>query len=92
MINEDPKVSTQASNKNNNSPFDHEELDDLMFDMTAPNTKQANNSKNKNSSNMYPSTPGVGNNTYVSENGQAKDSWFKEEELMRKKLEKGAIN
>lgn len=67
VINEDPKVSNQASNKNNSNPFDHEELDDLMFDMTAPNTKSANNSKNK--TNMYPSTPGVGSNTYVSENG-----------------------
>lgn len=29
---------------------------------------------------------------YVSETGQTKDAWFREEELMRKKLEKGAIN
>lgn len=69
VINEDPKVSNSSSNKSNSNPFDHEELDDLMFDMTAPNTKSANNSKNKNNNNIYPSTPGVGSNTYVSENG-----------------------
>jgi hypothetical protein len=28
---------------------------------------------------------------YINESGQSKDSWFKEEEVMRKKLEKGAI-
>ena len=31
------------------------------------------------------------NGIYVSESGVTKDAWFKEEELMRKKLEKTAI-
>ena len=70
----------------------YDEFDDLMFDMTAP-TKQSNNAKDKKN---QPQTP-LNNQThqqytYVSENGQAKDAWFREEELMRKKLEKGAIN
>lgn len=33
----------------------------------------------------------TGNSIYVSETGQAKDAWFREEEVMRKKLEKSAI-
>ena len=35
---------------------------------------------------------GTNNTVYLNENGQQKDAWFREEELMRKKLEKGAIN
>ena len=37
---------------------------------------------------------GTNNSTgvYVNENGQTKDAWFREEEIMRKKLEKSAIN
>jgi hypothetical protein len=55
-----------------------------MFDMTAPNTTKPS-VKSKATSTVQT------NNYYVGDNGQAKDHWFKEEELMRKKLEKGAI-
>lgn len=54
-----------------------------MFDMTAPNSTKPS-LKSKNSTNLA-------SNYYVGDNGQAKDHWFKEEEMMRKKLEKGAI-
>jgi len=57
----------------------------MMFDMTAPNQRQNNQSKVKGVSTNQSST-------YVTESGQAKDAWFREEEVMRKKLEKGAIN
>lgn len=68
----------------------YEELDDVMFDMTAPNAKQSNASKG---SKGHPQTPNTQNHTtYVNETGQTKDAWFREEEIMRKKLEKGAIN
>lgn len=61
-----------------------------MFDMTAPNAKQSNAAKG---SKGQPQTPNTQNHTtYVNETGQTKDAWFREEELMRKKLEKGAIN
>jgi hypothetical protein len=61
-----------------------------MFDMSAPNTKPGP-AKGKNP--QPPSTPSTGTSSqYVNEYGQAKDSWFREEEIMRKKLEKGAVN
>jgi hypothetical protein len=61
-----------------------------MFDMSAPNTKSGP-AKGKNT--QPPSTPSTGaNSQYVNEQGQPKDSWFREEEVMRKKLEKGAIH
>ena len=46
---EDPKISanaapTNSKNQNNN---EHDELDDVMFDMTAPNSRQTNATKNK---------------------------------------------
>ena len=54
-----------------------------MFDMTVPNSK-GNNSKKS------PATPF---SIQLQEGGgYAKDAWFREEELMRKKLEKGAIS
>ena len=72
----------------------YDEFDDMMFDMTAPNTKQNANSKSSKNNPQTPINTNVidGGTMYVSENGQAKDAWFREEDLMRKKLEKGAIN
>jgi hypothetical protein len=55
-----------------------------MFDMTAPNSTKPS-VKSKSIPNQ------AANNYYVGDNGQGKDLWFKEEEMMRKKLEKGAI-
>ncbi len=74
-----------------NPPGDaYEELDDVMFDMTAPNAKQSNTTKGAKG---HPQTPNTQNHTtHVHESGQTKDAWFTEEEIMRKKLEKGAIN
>lgn len=97
---EEPKTGSSANqNGKNNTPHvnppgeAYDEFDDLMFDMTTPNTKASGNSK---TSKNNPQTPMNAHNptgaVYVSENGQTKDAWFREEELMRKKLEKGAIN
>jgi len=83
---------TSTSGKGNNNNYgDHEELDDVMFDMTAPNIRHNNNVRGKNN---HPQTPnnGIGANMYISDTGQTKDAWFRDEEIMRKKLEKGAIN
>jgi len=33
-----------------------------------------------------------GNSVYIDEKGNAKDAWFREEEMMKKKLEKAALN
>jgi hypothetical protein len=33
-----------------------------------------------------------GNNVYIDERGNTKDAWYREEEVMRKKLEKTALN
>lgn len=61
-----------------------------MFDMTAPSTRQSTNNRGKTN---HPQTPqNAQGNTYISENGQTKDIWFRDEEIMRKKLEKGAIS
>ena len=79
--------SKNNSHSNNNNNLDHDELDDLMFDMTPPNGVKAPHVKSKNSSNMRVDS----NHHYVNDQGQAKDAWFKEEEVMRRKLEKGAI-
>ena len=57
-----------------------------MFDMTAPNTKPGT-TKGKNP----PATPNNGSQ-FTNEKGEQKDAWFKEEEVMRKKLEKNAIH
>ena len=57
----------------------------MMFDMTTPNQKQLNKTPNSKA-------PLSNQNTYVTETGQLKDAWYKEEELMRKKLEKIAVN
>jgi hypothetical protein len=59
-------------------------MDDLMFDMTAPQNK--NSTFKQKASNLK-----IDANLYLSETGHQKDGWFKEEELMRRKLEKGAI-
>ena len=60
-----------------------------MFDMTTPNTKATHNAK---SSKNHPATPHTNATTYINDTGQSKDAWFREEDLMRKKLEKNAIN
>ena len=65
----------------------NDDFDDVLFELSAPNPKQGN-TKSKS---LPPSTPSA-NTNYVNENGQQKDSWFREEEIMRKKLEKGAIH
>ena len=59
-----------------NPPGDaYEELDDVMFDMTAPNAKQSNTTKG---SKGHPQTPNTQNHTtYVNETGQTKDAWFR---------------
>lgn len=80
---EDPKVS--FAQQNNNSKNTHDELDDLMFDMTAPNTKP-HTYKAKGSTMRVD-----GGHYYINDSGHSKDAWFKEEEVMRRKLEKGAI-
>lgn len=54
-----------------------------MFDMTAPNTKP-HTYKAKGSTMRA-------DNYYINDSGHSKDAWFKEEEVMRRKLEKGAI-
>ena len=85
---EDPKKDgAQNSTGKGNNQAETDDFDDVMFDMTAPNQKASNNTKSKNA----PQTPAI-NSTYVNESGITKDAWFKEEEVMRKKLEKGAIN
>ena len=66
----------------------YEEYDDMMFEMAVSNTRQTNNPKGSKNN---PTTPVTGNSIYVSETGQTKDAWFREEEVMRKKLEKSAI-
>jgi len=95
---EEPKASGSANNGSGKAQTLHlhvpgeacEELDDVMFDMTTANTKPSNNARGAKG---HPQTPNAQNHTtYVSETGQTKDAWFREEELMRKKLEKGAIN
>lgn len=61
-----------------------------MFDMTAPNTRQSNSTKIKGG---HPQTPSsFASTVYRNEDGQAKDAWFREEEVMRRKLEKVAVN
>lgn len=78
--------TTTAAKKD---PEVNDDFDDVMFDMSAPNTKSGA-AKGKSQPPMTPST-GV-NSLYKNEQGQEKDSWFREEEVMRKKLEKGAIH
>ena len=80
---EDPKVS--FAQQNSSSKNTHDELDDLMFDMTAPNTKP-HTYKTKGSTMRVD-----GGHYYINDSGHSKDAWFKEEEVMRRKLEKGAI-
>lgn len=55
-----------------------------MFDMTAPHCK--NSTFKSKQSHLK-----LEGNLYLSETGHQKDGWFKEEEQMRRKLEKGAI-
>ena len=52
-----------------------------MFDMTVSVNVGRKANANKNSTEVY-----------VNEDGQTKDAWFKEEDIMRKKLDKQAIN
>lgn len=100
VVAEEPKTSGSNNNAKNNNPHvnppgeAYDEFDDLMFDMTTPNTKQGANTKSSKNNPQTPMNTNMinGGTMYVSENGQAKDAWFREEELMRKKLEKGAIN
>lgn len=97
VILEEPKVSQSgnhsAGKPNNNNNNDNDDFDDVMFDMTAPNV---NNSRNQKGKGGHPQTPGTNQQMqgkqYLDENGHQKDAWFREEEIMRKKLEKGAIN
>ena len=84
---EEPKYNGGSSSKNNN--YEPDELDDFMFDMTPPNVKPAN-TRGKSNQPLTPAT--VVSTTYISDNGQTKDAWFKDEEIMRRKLEKGAIS
>lgn len=66
--------------------FDLDDLDDLMFEMAANAVPKPPVTKVKATVRQDSS------NHFVNEQGhQAKDTWFKEEEQMRKKLEKGAI-
>ena len=69
---------TSSKSKSNNHNEAHEDFCDLMFDMTINQKQVINNKKNQTVA-----TP---------EAGLQKDAWFREEEIMRKKLEKGAIN
>lgn len=63
-----------------------------MFDMTAPMSaggRSGNNKSNKNTG--HPQTPFSNQcnmGVYINEHGQTKDAWFREEDQMRKKLEK----
>ena len=61
-----------------------------MFDMTTSVLRPAEKGKNAKNQAVTP-VVNSGNGIYVSESGVTKDAWFKEEELMRKKLEKTAI-
>ena len=53
--------------------------------MTAQNSRQQNQVKVKST---HPTTPNTANHTYKNDSGLDKDAWFREEEIMRKKLEK----
>mmetsp|Transcript_11001 Transcript_11001/g.16681 ORF Transcript_11001/g.16681 Transcript_11001/m.16681 type:complete len:232 (-) Transcript_11001:1499-2194(-) len=78
---EEHKVTSSSNSRNNNNHDPYEDYIDIMWDMTVPSTKQTTGKRGQ------PQTP---INNPDTNNG--KDSWFREEELMRKKLEKGAIN
>ena len=59
-----------------------------MFDMTPSTRDQRAAAANVKVKSTHPTTP----NTLVrTDAGQDKDAWFREEEIMRKKLEKTAI-
>ena len=82
---EDPRVS---ASQNGNVKNDFEEFDDHMFDMTPSTRDQRIAAANVKVKSTHPTTP----NTLVrTDAGQDKDAWFREEEIMRKKLEKTAI-
>lgn len=94
---EEPKAGGSAANHSSkaqstphvNAPGEaYEDFDDIMFDMTTPNMKTTHTAKSKN----HPATPYTNSTTYINDTGQSKDAWFREEDLMRKKLEKNAIN
>ena len=94
---EEPKAGGSAANHGTkaqstphvNAPGEaYEEFDDIMFDMTTPNMKMTHTAKSKN----HPATPYSNSTIYINEKGQSQDAWFREEDLMRKKLEKNAIN
>jgi hypothetical protein len=93
---EEPKSSAQNASTKSNSSHVHapgepyEEYDDMMFEMAVSIGSRA--STNTKGGKNNPTTPNVtGNQLFTSESGQTKDAWFREEELMRKKLEKSAI-
>jgi len=93
---EEPKYTgsnSAAGNKAATGENHTDEFDDVMFDMTLPSAA-GGRSTTKSKSTGHPMTPysNQHHSTYISETGQTKDAWFKEEDLMRKKLEKQAIN
>ena len=102
VVLEEPKVSQSSGNHNtgkgnssgNNANNEHDDFDDVMFDMTAPNVSRSTNAKGKGAQPQTPATSALNNQgkQYLDENGHQKDAWFREEEVMRRKLEKGAIN
>ena len=61
-----------------------------MYDMTVSSKDNFNGNRKKQE--VHPQTPNVDSRTYVNESGVTKDAWFREEDQMRKKLEKQAIN
>lgn len=90
---EDPPKNNNNSNNKHSSTVPHEttdDFDDVMYDMTAPNSKPQGAGKKG----VQPQTPlnFSGNTIYVDEKGNQKDAWYREEELMKKKLEKSALN
>ena len=86
QLEDPPKATGSGSNNNSKKEEIKDDFDDVMFEMTAPNTKPSN-TKGKNP----PQTPSALGAHGHGESHQ-RDSWFREEEAMRKKLEKGAIN
>jgi hypothetical protein len=74
---EETKQSTSTSKASQvNHNHAYEDFCDMMFDMTINQKPPATNKKPP----------------FSAQDNQQKDVWFKEEESMRKKLEKGAIN
>ena len=102
----DPKFNSSTGKTGNKANKDHnlEDFDDCMFDMTVPHVGSTGGGGggrsgapgSKISKSGHPQTPLMSaepsHSVYINELGKTKDIWFREEDYMKQKLEKQAMN